>query len=81
MVCEHITTPTPHWRFSRVRLLVRSTIPRPAISALDQFKPDDLVGLRIFSTGISSRSPTDYLDVVPIGPIAGQKEVLGRDAA
>ena len=33
IVCEHITTPTPHCRFNRVSELVRSTIPRPAISA------------------------------------------------
>ncbi len=47
-----------------------------AVSALDQFKADDLVGLRIFSTGISGKAPTDYLDLVPVGPIGAQKEVI-----
>jgi Ca-activated chloride channel family protein len=47
-----------------------------AVSALDQFKADDLVGLRIFSTNISGKPPTDYLDLVPIGPIGAQKEAI-----
>src|SRR5262249_23836905 len=47
---------------------------RAAISALDQFKGDDQVGLRIFSTKISNRPPTDFVDLVPIGPIAAQRE-------
>ena len=47
-----------------------------AISALDQFKGDDQVGLWIFSTEISSRDPTDYLELVPIGPIGSQREVI-----
>jgi Ca-activated chloride channel family protein len=47
---------------------------KAAISALDQFKGDDQVGLRIFSTKISNRPPTDYVDLVPIGPIAAQRE-------
>jgi Ca-activated chloride channel family protein len=49
---------------------------RAAVNALDQFKGDDLVGLRIFSTKITGKEPTDYLDLVPIGPIAGNREVL-----
>jgi Ca-activated chloride channel family protein len=49
-----------------------------AIQALGQFSPDDLVGLRIFSTGISRTEPTDYLDLVPIGPIASQREQLAN---
>ena len=48
-----------------------------AIAALDQFKPDDQVGLRIFSTGINPQGQdTDELDLVPIGPVASQKETL-----
>jgi Ca-activated chloride channel family protein len=47
-----------------------------AIDALGQFKGDDLVGLRIFTTGASQSDPRDYLDLVPIGPIAGQRELL-----
>jgi Ca-activated chloride channel family protein len=47
-----------------------------AIDALTQFKDDDLVGLRVFTTGASPKDPTDYLDLVPIGPIGGQREVM-----
>ncbi|MEY2397601.1 MAG: Ca-activated chloride channel [Actinomycetota bacterium] len=49
---------------------------RASIDALAQFKPDDLVGLRVFSTKISPKEPTDYLDLVPIGPIAENREVI-----
>jgi Ca-activated chloride channel family protein len=49
---------------------------RAAVSALDQFKADDQVGLRIFSTGVSKTPPTDFADVVPIGPISQQREAL-----
>ena len=47
-----------------------------AIDALGQFKADAHVGLRIFSTEISRAPPTDYVDVVPIGPISAQREQL-----
>ena len=47
-----------------------------AVQALGQFSPNDQVGLRIFSTNISSKAPTDYLDLVPIGPISTQREQL-----
>jgi len=43
---------------------------RAAKAALGEFNPEDDVGLRIFSTDIAAREPTDYRDVVPIGPIA-----------
>lgn len=49
---------------------------RAAATALSQFKDDDDVGLRIFSTNISPTAPTEYLDLVPIAPIGGQREVL-----
>jgi Ca-activated chloride channel family protein len=49
---------------------------RAAISALDQFKPDDQVGLRIFSTEISGSEPTDYLDLVDIAPIGQNRELI-----
>jgi len=49
---------------------------RAAVSALDQFRPDDQVGLRIFSTHVSPTEPSDYADVVPIGPIGPQRELL-----
>jgi Ca-activated chloride channel family protein len=47
-----------------------------AIDALAQFKSEDEVGLRIFSTNVQGREPTDYLDLVPVGPIGAQREAL-----
>lgn len=47
-----------------------------AVNALSQFGPNDLVGLRIFSTGISPKEPTDYLDLVPVGPIGANRELI-----
>jgi Ca-activated chloride channel family protein len=49
---------------------------RAAIDALDQFKSDDDVGLRIFSTDIAGSEPTDYVDLVPFGPISSNRELL-----
>ena len=48
---------------------------KAAIEALDQFKPDDEVGLRIFTTDLDSQGAT-YLDVVPVGPIGPNKEKM-----
>ena len=45
-----------------------------AIEALDQFKEQDEVGLRIFSTDLQPEEPMDYIDLVPIGPIGEQRE-------
>ncbi|MEA2972249.1 MAG: Ca-activated chloride channel [Actinomycetota bacterium] len=47
-----------------------------AVTALAQFKDDDDVALRIFSTEISPTEPTDYLDLVPFGPIGAQREQI-----
>ncbi|MFN2608947.1 MAG: extracellular solute-binding protein [Acidimicrobiales bacterium] len=47
-----------------------------AVDALGQFKDDDQVGLRIFTTGASRAPPTDYVDLVPIGPIGSSREAL-----
>ena len=47
-----------------------------AIDALGQFKDEDAVGLRIFSTELSRTPPTDYVDLVPIAPIGAQREQL-----
>ena len=47
-----------------------------AVDALRQFKGDDLVGLRIFSTNIGPPDHPDYQDLVPIGPIGQQREQL-----
>ncbi len=51
---------------------------RAAISALDQFKEDDDVGLRIFSTGLNTDAAVTFLDLVPVGPIGAQREGLKR---
>ena len=48
---------------------------RATIDALDQFKDDDEVGLRIFSTNLDGDGAS-FQDLVPIGPIAGNKEGL-----
>jgi Ca-activated chloride channel homolog len=49
---------------------------KAAIAALDQFQPDDEVGLRIFSTDLNDSEPTDYRDVVPIGPMSANRPDL-----
>ncbi|MEX0664071.1 MAG: extracellular solute-binding protein [Acidimicrobiia bacterium] len=52
---------------------------RAAIAALEEFNPDDEVGLRVFSTEISEEEPTDYLDLVPIGPVSENLDALERN--
>jgi Ca-activated chloride channel homolog len=47
-----------------------------AVTALDQFRDDDEVGLRIFSTNLGPDGNQDYLDLVPIAPIGGQRDEL-----
>jgi Ca-activated chloride channel family protein len=49
---------------------------RAATAALGEFNPDDDVGLRIFSTDISSREPTDYRDPVAIGPMSANRPAI-----
>ncbi len=49
---------------------------RAAVDALDEFKPEDEVGLWIFSTGISPTEPTDYLELVDVAPIGAQREQI-----
>jgi Ca-activated chloride channel homolog len=49
---------------------------RAAIAALGEFNAEDEVGLRIFSTDISNREPTDYRDVVDIGPMSANRSAL-----
>lgn len=45
--------------------------------ALEQFKDEDEVGLRIFSTGLTSRADEFYIDLVPVAPMAeGQRTTL-----
>jgi len=43
---------------------------KAALAALGEFNPEDDVGLRVFSTNISEDEPTDYVDLVPIGPMS-----------
>jgi Ca-activated chloride channel family protein len=45
-----------------------------AVKALDQFAPDDQVGLWIFSTDRGPGSP--YLELVPVGPLGPHKDEL-----
>jgi Ca-activated chloride channel family protein len=47
-----------------------------AVDALDQFKDDDEVMLRIFTTGARQEEPTDYADLVPFGPMGRQREAI-----
>ncbi len=47
-----------------------------AISAIGQFKGEDEVGLRIFSTDIGPKEHPDYVDLVPIGRIDANREVI-----
>ncbi|MGH9283386.1 MAG: extracellular solute-binding protein, partial [Acidimicrobiales bacterium] len=47
-----------------------------AISALDEFKPEDEVGLRVFSNDIGPPDHPDYADLVPIGPVSSTREML-----
>jgi Ca-activated chloride channel homolog len=47
-----------------------------AVAALSEFKAEDDVALRIFSTEISPQAPTEYLDLVPFGPIGVQREQI-----
>jgi Ca-activated chloride channel family protein len=54
---------------------------RASIDALDEFKADDLVGLRIFSTDISPKDPKSFLDLVPIGPIGENRETISTRIA
>ncbi len=47
-----------------------------AITALDQFAPQDAVGLRIFSSDIGPEDHPTYVDLVPIEPIGESAEAL-----
>jgi Ca-activated chloride channel family protein len=51
-------------------------VKRAAVAALDQFKADDLIGLRVFSTGLRQQEPTDWIDLVPIGPVSANREQM-----
>lgn len=44
--------------------------------ALDEFERDDEIGLRIFSTNLGDAQNEDWLDLVPISPVAGNGESM-----
>ena len=48
-----------------------------AVSALEQFKDTDEVGLWVFSTDLGGADP-NVRDLVPVAPIGGQREVLAQ---
>ena len=50
---------------------------RAASSALDQFKSDDEVGMRIFTSDVDGQG-NDYIDVVPIAAMGANKEAIRR---
>jgi len=47
-----------------------------AIDALAEFKVDDEVGLRIFSTGLGPQQDQTFLDLQPVEPIGPKREAL-----
>jgi Ca-activated chloride channel family protein len=47
-----------------------------AIAALEDFSDADEVGLRVFASDLRADAPFDYVDLVPLGPIAEQREQL-----
>ena len=49
---------------------------KAAIDALSQFKADDVVGLRTFSTNVGPKDHPDYVDLVPLGPAATNREPM-----
>lgn len=52
-----------------------------AITALDQFKDEDEVGLRIFTTGLGDDRTASFVDLAPPEPIAQNRERLSREIA
>jgi Ca-activated chloride channel family protein len=49
---------------------------RAAIDALDEFKSDDEVGLRVFSTNLGPDGDQDYLDLLEVQPMSTNRERL-----
>ena len=52
---------------------------RAAIDALDQFKSDDEVGLRIFTTNLGPKQDEDFQDLLPVQPMSSNREALQRE--
>lgn len=49
-----------------------------AVDSLGQFRGDDLVGLREFSTELGGTRTDTFVDLLPVGPMANQSEELRR---
>jgi Ca-activated chloride channel family protein len=49
---------------------------KAAVDSLDEFKPEDLVGLTVFSTNLGGGGEDISIDVLPIAPISEQREKL-----
>ena len=49
---------------------------RAAIDALDEFKADDEVGLRIFSTNLGPQEDQDFIDLIPPAPMSDVRETM-----
>jgi Ca-activated chloride channel family protein len=49
---------------------------RAAIEALDEFKSDDEVGLRVFSTNLGPDQDANYLDLLDVQPMSTNREKL-----
>ncbi|MBP7930476.1 MAG: substrate-binding domain-containing protein [Acidimicrobiia bacterium] len=52
-----------------------------AINALDQFRPDDEVGLRVFTTAFTDPAQgidreVDWSDIVPVGPMSENRQLI-----
>jgi Ca-activated chloride channel homolog len=63
----------PDTRDTKLDLAVQA-----AVRALDQFRGDDEVGLRIFSTNLGPGGDEDYIDLVPIAPMSRNRTELRR---
>jgi Ca-activated chloride channel homolog len=64
-------TGTDGQRSTRLDLAKRS-----AIRALDNFRDDDEVGLRLFTSGLDGPDSEHYVDAVEIGPMGANRERL-----
>lgn len=52
---------------------------RAAIDALDEFKSDDQVGLRVFSTNLGPNEDENYLDLLEVQPMSTNREDLASE--
>ncbi len=52
---------------------------RAAVNALDQFKDDDQVGLRVLSTRLGPSQTQEILDLLPVAPIGANREQMRNE--